>query len=351
MGATLWRNFLSPSSNLSQTEIKQLYAELRIMEQQWQDLTVGESLTVSWPRPKRSKVNGPKRYAINKWGKKRRPKMLITLLTDFGDKDPYVGVMKGIIYGLNPVAQVIDLTHQVSPQAVREGAFLLHTAYPYFPSETVHVVVVDPGVGTKRKGICIQVPGLGFFVGPDNGLFSYVLASFPNPAVREIKNPRFMRPTVSPTFHGRDIFAPVAAHLSLDENWEEIGPPLEKLSLVRLPDLWPIWNIMPNGRSLTGEIVHVDHFGTLVTNIPQSLFADLATETIAAATILIAGRYQLQDIIHTYGEAEQGDLVALFGSSEFLEIARVNGRADDLRGNEKHPSAWLGEKVFLKLPR
>ena len=275
--------------------------------------------------------------------------MLITLLTDFGEKDPYVGIMKGVIYGLNPAAQVIDLTHQVSPQAVREGAFLLQNAYPYFPAGTVHVAVVDPGVGTERKGICIHVPGLGFFIGPDNGLFSYVLDAFPEAAAREITNPTFKRASISATFHGRDIFAPAAAHLSRGEDWELIGPLLENSALERLPDLWPGWVYEPGGRGVTGEIVHVDHFGTLVTNIPDWLFADIDREAIEAASILIAQSYVVRGIRRTYGEAAKGKLVALFGSSGFLEIARVNGRADDLRGNSSNLPAWLSQKVTLKL--
>ncbi len=275
--------------------------------------------------------------------------MLITLLTDFGDKDPYVGIMKGVIYNLNPAAQVIDLTHQVTAQAVREGAFLLHNAYPYFPADTVHVTVVDPGVGTSRKGICIFIPEVGYFVGPDNGLFSYLMDKFPNAEVREISNPAFRRAEVSLTFHGRDIFAPTAARLSLGINWEEVGPPLENWALVGLPDLWPQWTVRSDIRIITGQIIHVDHFGTLVTNLPREAFETVPVEELKTAVIQIAGRYQLQRIHQTYGEGIKGELIALFGSGGFLEIARVNGRADDLRGTDETFPTWLGQKVILKL--
>ncbi len=275
--------------------------------------------------------------------------MLITLLTDFGDKDPYAGIMKGIIYGLNPAIGVIDLTHKVTPQAVREGAFLLQNACFYFPPDTIHVAVVDPGVGTERKGICIQVPELGYFIGPDNGLFSYVLDWFPGAAAREIINPRFQRAVISATFHGRDVFAPAAARLSLGEDWEEIGPLLDDRLLVRLPDLRPGWGEEADGRSITGEVVHVDHFGTLVTNIPERAFENIDREKLAAAEILIAESYRLRGFGRTYGEAAKGELVALFGSSGFLEIARVNGRADDLPGIVENSPGWLGQKVSLKL--
>ncbi|MDB5080353.1 MAG: hypothetical protein JWP00_2277 [Chloroflexi bacterium] len=278
--------------------------------------------------------------------------MLITLLTDFGDKDPYVGIMKGVIYGLNPAARVIDLTHQVMPQAVREGAFLLQNAYPYFPADTVHIVVVDPGVGTARKGISIHVPGTGYFVGPDNGLFSYILDKYPHAAAREITNPRFQRAEVSATFHGRDIFAPAAAIIAGGTPWEECGPPLENWSLSVLPDLWPQWAGQPGeGSSITGEIIHVDHFGSLVTNLPRHSFEGVQAGALEKARLLIAGQFQVQGIRKTYGGSDKSELIALFGSSGFLEIARVDGRADDLRGaNDKLPaSAWLGQKVSLKL--
>lgn len=275
--------------------------------------------------------------------------MLITLLTDFGDKDPYVGIMKGVIYGLNRQAQVIDLTHRVTPQNIREGAFLLQNSYAYFPPDTVHVAVVDPGVGTNRKGICIFVKGVGYFVGPDNGLFSYVLDQYPNAAIREIANPAWRRDSVSATFHGRDIFAPAAAHLTLGKAWEEIGPPLENWAAVTLPDLWPGWADWVDSRSITGEIIHVDHFGTLVTNLPQAAFQGIPGGVLQTATILFAGRYVVQGIRRTYGETGEGELVALFGSNGFLEIARVNGRADDLRGKDEPAPDWLGQKVIVKL--
>jgi S-adenosyl-L-methionine hydrolase (adenosine-forming) len=275
--------------------------------------------------------------------------MLITLLTDFGDKDPYVGIMKGVIYGLNPAARLVDLTHQVTPQAVREGAFLLHTAYPYFPAGTVHLAVVDPGVGTNRKAICIRVPAVGYFVGPDNGLFSYILDNFPEAAVREITNPAFQRAEVSATFHGRDIFAPTAALLALGQPWEEVGPLLAEGAVVRLVGLWPQWTKTPEGRSITGEIIHVDHFGTLVTNLPQQAFETVPAQTLQNARLHSAGLYKLQGVRRTYGEGVKGEIIALFGSSGYLEIARVNGQAANLRGPNEPHHAWLGQKVTLKL--
>jgi S-adenosylmethionine hydrolase len=257
--------------------------------------------------------------------------------------------MKGVIYSLNPSAQLVDLTHQVTPQAVREGAFLLHTAYPYFPAGTVHLAVVDPGVGTSRKAICIRVTGVGYFVGPDNGLFSYILDQFPGAAVREITNPNFQRAEVSATFHGRDIFAPAAARLSVGLPWEEAGPLLAEGAAVRLANLKPEWIETPEGRSITGEIIHVDHFGTLVTNLPHKAFETVPARTLQNARLHSAGIYKLQGVRRTYGEGVEGEIIALFGSSGYLEIARVNGQAANLRGPNEPHHVWLGQKVTLKL--
>ncbi|HEX5505909.1 MAG TPA: SAM-dependent chlorinase/fluorinase [Thermomicrobiales bacterium] len=260
---------------------------------------------------------------------------IITLTTDFGVRDAYVGIMKGVIAARAPAARVVDISHLVSPQRIREGAFLLHTAYPFFPPGTVHVGVVDPGVGTARRAIVLDVPGVGRFVGPDNGLFAYVLDAHPGCAAREIANPAFMRLPVSRTFHGRDVFAPAAAALRAGAPCEEVGPALDPATLVRLPALWPAWH----GDEIAGEVVHVDHFGTLVTNIPRARFAGLAPAQLAALRIE-AGGLTVRGLRETYGDAAPGDVIALFGSSGFLEVARVDGRAA-----RSAPGATLGTEV------
>lgn len=260
------------------------------------------------------------------------PSMPITLLTDFGERGGYVGAMKGVIASLHPGATAIDLTHQVTPQAVREGAFLLHAHYRYFPPGTVHVAVVDPGVGTARRAIALAVPGVGCFVGPDNGLFTPILEAHRDVEARSIHNPDFtiarLGRTISATFHGRDIFAPAAALLARREPFAAIGPRLDHNELVRLDTFWADWEESGRGESrIRGEVVHVDAFGNLITNIPHGRFAALAPEQLRAA-VVVAGPHRCAGLRRTYGESQTGDVTALIGSGGTLEIARVNGRAD-----------------------
>ena len=190
------------------------------------------------------------------------PQKLIVLLTDFGLKDHYVGVMKGIITGLCEEASLIDLTHEISPQNIREGAFVLGVAYRYFPPGTIFLGVVDPGVGTSRKGILLQA-GDYYFVGPDNGLFTWVVKKEGLRWAVELKNRRYFQKKVSRTFHGRDIFAPVAAHFACGVPPEEFGPGRQEI--VMLP--WP--EVEEGPAYVKGAVIYVDHFGNLITNISE----------------------------------------------------------------------------------
>ncbi|HEX2915627.1 MAG TPA: SAM-dependent chlorinase/fluorinase [Chloroflexia bacterium] len=266
-------------------------------------------------------------------------------MTDFGEKSGYVGVMKGVIYSIAPSVLTVDLSHLITPQQIREGAFVLNNCYRYFPAETVHLAVVDPGVGTARRAICLRVPGAGYFVGPDNGLFSYIIAEHAGFEAREITNPAFMRPEISRTFHGRDVFAPTAAHLVEGSAFEEIGPLLETNSLDTLEGLNPLWQSLPGGSSqLIGHVVHVDHFGNLITDLPESLFEKLSPAQMQNVLVEVGSFYTLKGIRRTYGEAEPGQVISLFGSRGYLEAARVNGRADVLDGR---PGPSLNEKVLV----
>jgi S-adenosylmethionine hydrolase len=272
----------------------------------------------------------------------------ITLLTDFGLAGIYVGALHGVILARCPDAAIIDLTHQVSPQAVREGAFLLAGAYPYCPPGSIHVAVVDPGVGTTRRALALRVPGTGVFIGPDNGLFTPILAAHPTVEARAIANPDFTLAggggAISATFHGRDIFAPAAARLAGGADFDAIGPPLAPDTLVRLPRFRAMWDDTAR-RGVTGEIVHIDGFGNLVTNIPRQLFADIAPERLTGATVTGAG-HTCRGLVATYGDAPTGSIVALFDSGGFLEFARVSGRAD----RDGAAAIALGTAVTLRLP-
>ncbi len=260
------------------------------------------------------------------------PRPIIALLTDFGLADPYVGAMKGVVLSLNPDAVLVDISHQVRPQAVEQGAFLLEQAYPYFPPWTVFVAVVDPGVGTARRALALRTPR-AFLVGPDNGLLSAALPE----AVREqagegpaavtlpegyiavaIENERYFRHPVSSTFHGRDIFAPSAAYLSLGTPLESLGPVVTEV--VALPPFRA--RPRPDG-ALAGKVVHVDRFGNLVTNIRSR---DLPGGHIE---VEVCGR-RVPGLVRTYAEAE--GLCALIGSAGYLEIALPMGSAAEALG-------------------
>jgi len=276
---------------------------------------------------------------------RRRP--VITLLTDFGLTGIYVGAMHGVILARCPDTAIVDLTHQVTPQAIREGAFLLDAAYRHCPPGSIHVAVVDPGVGTARRALALRVPEVGIFIGPDNGLFTPILDAHPDTEARAITDPAFTRTgpggAISATFHGRDIFAPAAAHLAGGADFTAIGPILALDILIRLPRFWATWDDATR-QHVSGEIVHIDGFGNLITNIPRTLFATIAPARLQEALVTGAG-YACQGLVATYGEAQAGSIVALFGSGGVLEFARVGGRADRAGGE---PIA-LGTAVALRL--
>jgi S-adenosylmethionine hydrolase len=245
---------------------------------------------------------------------------LITLLTDFGLKDVYVGVMKGVIVGINPHLTVVDLTHEIPPQNIAAARFNLMNAYSYFPVGTVHIAVVDPGVGSQRRGIALQIEQ-GFLVGPDNGLFSGVLHQSRVLAAVELTNPNYWRtPTPSTTFHGRDIFAPVGAHLASGVPIEQLGESFDPKTLTALA----IGDRIPTSSGIVGCIQYIDHFGNLITNISAAevqektwavLVGDACTPTLGDRRI---------ESSQTYSERPVGEVVTLIGSHGWVEIA-VNG--------------------------
>lgn len=263
---------------------------------------------------------------------------VLTLLTDFGTEDEYVGVMKGVILSIAPDVRLVDLSHQIPPQDIRRAAFLLMNAVPYFPPDTVHLSVVDPGVGTERRPVAVRTP-VGTFVGPDNGLFSWVLARVPEWAAVEIREPAYRLPLASSTFHGRDIFAPAAAHLAAGVPLENLGPRVE--DLVRLPP--PRLKI--GDFVAEGEILYADRFGNLVTSIGYLERGEDALVLAPAfgpggdrrrfsarAAGVVVGNAELRGIRRTYGEARLGEPLALVGSNGFLEIAVRQGSAAAVLG-------------------
>jgi S-adenosylmethionine hydrolase len=239
---------------------------------------------------------------------------IITLTTDFGLTDGYVAAMKGVIAGIAPQATVIDITHQIAPQNVREAAYVLHSVLPYFPPGAVHLAVVDPGVGSARRPIAAAA-GDQFFVGPDNGLFTYAWQSGQPAACIALDNPAYWRSQVSHTFHGRDIFAPVAAHLANGVALATLGAPIADPMLFDV--LTP--QQRPDG-SLAGQIIHVDHFGNLVSNIPGAWLAG------GRWSVRIAGQQIIGPSL-AYAEGASGQLLALISSGATLEIALRDGSA------------------------
>ena len=270
----------------------------------------------------------------------------ITLTTDFGLTDAYVAAMKGVILGINPEAKLIDICHSIRPQNIAQAAFVFSTAYQFFPERTIHVVVVDPGVGTDRRAVILRTP-LADFVAPDNGVLSYIIEQSTTKPTKDktdqqqrtlgpdleaiaITKSQFWRSPVSPTFHGRDIFAPVAARLSLGFPPVDFGERITSLTV--LPLLHPY---QAPGGLLVGHILHIDNFGNLITNIKNE---DLP-QAKKPVTIEVGNRL-IRGVSRTYAEGR--GLLALIGSSGYLEVSLKDGNARDFINAE------VGNKVTIK---
>ena len=237
----------------------------------------------------------------------------ITLTTDFGTRDWFVGTMKGVILGIAPRAPVVDITHEIPPGDIRAAAFALLASYRFFPRGTIHLVVVDPGVGSARQAIAVQTTNFTF-LGPDNGVLSWALAQEQIKAIRRLDDERYFLRPVSHTFHGRDIFAPVAAHLSRGSPCHRLGKSLK--DYVRLP-----WPAPTKGHGeIRGEVIYIDHFGNAITNISAEALAFLRQ----SAHGIFAGRKRLCSLERFYQAVPAGKPVAVIGSTGFLEVA-VNG--------------------------
>jgi S-adenosyl-L-methionine hydrolase (adenosine-forming) len=245
---------------------------------------------------------------------------IITLLTDFGLRDTFIGVMKGVIWSIAPNVQIADLTHEIPPQRVVDGALAIAGAAPYFPAGTIHVCVVDPGVGTARRPMLAAI-GNQYFIGPDNGLFSLLIqkaADLTTPPVYiALTKTHYWLPQVSNSFHGRDIFAPVAAHLANGVQLEELGDPFENPFMISIP--------VPKKTATgwIGQVMQVDHFGNLVTNITHEQLKPGIGVNISVRNT------KLGEVVTTFGSKPAGELIAMLDSSGHLAISVVNGSAAD----------------------
>lgn len=253
---------------------------------------------------------------------------LITLTTDFGLADGYVGVMKGVILSIDPTATIVDVSHDITPHNVQEAAYVVYTAYPYFPPGTIHIVVVDPGVGSQRRAIALRA-AQAYFVAPDNGALSYVLARERISEAVSLTNSRYHRPTISHTFHGRDIFAPVAAHLARGVPLTELGEPLTEVVTFPMPQPQAL-----SDRKVAGHVLHIDRFGNLILDVKEACILD------GGIAIEVAG-HRLQGLGRTFTDVPAGELVAYIGSSGHLEIALREGNAAQLLGIE------IGDDILL----
>jgi len=255
--------------------------------------------------------------------------MLVTLTTDFGYRDSFVGIMKGVINRINPAAQVIDLTHGIAPQDIMAAALTLRHSVNFFSEGTIHVVVVDPGVGGSRRPLLIECAG-NYFIGPDNGVLSLAVIDKPKQIV-ELTNPEYHLQPTGTTFHGRDIFAPVAAHLSRGVPIHSFGAESSTLIELRVPEA------VRDETGLAGEIIYIDGYGNLFTNIYQHDLAGLRCANINVAV----GSVRIENLVSSYDSVKSHELAAVMNSWGILEIAEYNGNA------QQKCNVKVGDKVTV----
>ncbi len=269
---------------------------------------------------------------------RREPQPIITLTTDFGEQDGYVGAMQGVILSICPTATLVTITHHIPPQDIHTAAFVLYQAFSYYPVHTIHCVVVDPGVGSQRRAIAVRTSH-GIFVGPDNGVFSLVLMAEPVNVLEAVTltDPDYQLPSVSATFHGRDIFAPAAAHLANGLPLSQFGP--RAINLVRLDTRLKNQSsatetlsevrrgVKSEIQNFESRIIHIDHFGNLILNITRH---DISNPEQVIFTV---GTKIIKSLSSTFADVEEGQLLAYTGSSrDHIEIAIRNGNAGQQLG-------------------
>ena len=248
---------------------------------------------------------------------------IITLLTDFGTRDEYAGLMKAVILSINPSAAIIDITHQIDSQDIVQAAFTIYSSYPYFPEGTVHLVVVDPGVGSERSLLALETKKQ-FFIAPDNGVLTLLFTEGKITSLIRITNSRYFLSSVSPTFHGRDIIAPVGGHISGGIDIGKLGPELDVQAAVHLDHLHP--RITEDGQ-IVGKIVVIDNFGNLITNIDSEVLGEMYPTRQKRKIQILIGPHVITGLSRTYDNAQLKTPLALMGSRGCLEIAVNKGHA------------------------
>ncbi len=257
---------------------------------------------------------------------RQKPSGIVTLITDFGWAGEYVGALKGAILKVNPRCLIVDITHQISPQNILQASFVLQKSYSYYPPGTVHGVVVDPGVGMKRRALVVKKDKY-FFVGPDNGVFSGLLSAGGKIRARELSRKEYFLTPISDTFHGRDVFAPVAGHLSLGLDPAKLGPKVKNLVKIDFPEP------RQGKKQLTARILWADSFGNLTTNVTREEYA----RKLETRFQIQGPGWSIDRLSRTYGEGRPGQPMALFGSGGLLEISVNRGNARNALG--LHPGS------------
>ena len=266
---------------------------------------------------------------------------IITLLTDFGTKDEYVGVMKGVILSINPSAVIVDVTHHIGPQNVVQASYMVQATYPYFPKGTVHIVVVDPGVGSDRSILAVKAAGQ-IFVAPDNGVLTALMDSVETETIVRVENTRYFLTPVSHTFHGRDIFAPVGAYLAKGARIQSLGTIMRHTQPNRLRLPQPQ---ISASRELIGTIIAIDRFGNLMTNIDSAILEKFCRPSLKNRLYIRIGEHEITGLSPNYSSVPPEHPLAVMGSRGFLEIGVNCGSARETF------NAGIGEPVKLVLPR
>ena len=272
---------------------------------------------------------------------------IITLLTDFGVDDEYVGLMKGVVLTINPDVTIVDITHDIGPQDIAQAAYTVKSTYPYFPAGTTHLIVVDPGVGTERAILAVKA-NHQFFLAPDNGVLTLLLNEDNEATIIRVTNSNYFLDTVSHTFHGRDIFSPVGAYISKGVNLKALGTETDLTHVVRLKDLHA--QISQNG-DLIGRVVSIDNFGNLITNIDADLLSHSCKTGSAARACVFVGGHVVKGLCTTYANVELHTPAALIGSRGYLEIAVNGGSAAKFFNIRKGENVQVTVKPGYKGPQ